>query len=309
MKTKKIISLLISIAIIFSISTLPVVHASEISTYEVGNTVFAGNIAVYYFQNPSYFYCIYLNTITRQASFAIAYSNYQDSVYEYNLTIDPEDLDANSIEFWQEIVSYCIKRSDSWSEIYLPDAVIITESPSNNLMSTTTSSVETGFKEELTKIFGTEEYIGKALATSYHNGTVFQVYEDMEYYVSEKAVFYIPKALSVAAFITGVLKKPVASGILTALSFFADAIIPEKTEIGSHYVGVMWSRYVKRLDSSVWLTNCMYSQTYDGYAVEVNDDYGVDIDSMSVSYSPSQKYFEDLYGQLNEGIAYYLTLP
>lgn len=309
MKTRRIISLLISIAIIFSISSLPVVYASEISTHEVGNTVFAGDIAVYYFQNPSYFYCIYLNTITRQASFAIAYSNNEDSVFEYTLTINPQELDANSIEFWQETVSYCMEHSDSWSEIYLPDAVIITETPSNNLMSRTTNSVETGFKEELTNIFGTEEYTGKALATSYHNGTVFQVYEDMEYFIAEKAVFYIPKALSIAAFITGILKKRVASGILTALSFFADEIIPAETEIGSHYVGVMWTRYVKRLDSSVWLTNCMYSQTYDGYAVEVEDHYGVDMDSLSESYSPSQEYFEDLYGQLNEGIAYYLTLP
>lgn len=124
----------------------------------------------------------------------------------------------------------------------------------------------------------------------------------------EKGYYYIPMALSVASFITGWLNKPVTSGILAALAIFADGIIPSETEIGSHHVGVMWSRYVKRKDSGVWLTNCMYSEMYDGYSAEGMDSYEVDKESLSTSYSPSQEYFEDLYGQLDEGIVYYLTL-
>ena len=112
--------------------------------------------------------------------------------------------------------------------------------------------------------------------------------------------------MSVAALITGVLKMPITSTLLSIFSLACGLTIPAETEIGSHNVCVITQRYVKRMESSIWLNSTCCVKYFDGYAIANLDYYAIDTGSESISYTHSETYFNDKNAQIDD--AYYYLI-
>ncbi len=156
---------------------------------------------------------------------------------------------------------------------------------------------------------GIAPYTERVLATSYKGALIFHLYEDLHYEAAKECRITIYDAISVAGLITSILglnpNAPLIS--LLGLLFSAGSMIPSGTEMEIYTVSAVWDRYVKKRDSAILLTiPSQHYITFTGYANPITGNCELHLESRSESYYTSKAYFNDLYGQLEEGYQEYV---
>lgn len=315
---KKVLILFLILSIFVHLSS-PIVKATENNPNETINTTVSEDVAVYSYACTDYFYCICLDTSTANGSFAVTYSDDPEYIFEYIFTVPLDSVNTSSDTFWNDLAAECFSNSFSWKSIYLPTSITVSDNSANTAQTYSVDPYLSRLAQKAQDAIGIAPYTGRVVATSYQGSLIFHVYEDLTYYGHKVRTITLADGMSVASLITGILtlffptEMVVLSRLVSVISlgFGAGSLfISAGTTISGYYAYAKWERYVKRRDSSVWLTES--TQRFINYIAFVNPDTGfceIDEDSEKESYAPSQTYFENTTALLNKGYAYYLTLP
>ena len=282
----------------------PIALASENNAFPEMYITAIDDYANCFYQSDAYIASAVIETNTGYGCFAILYNDSAEYIYEYYFTLAPNEIYIKSSSFWNSLLSQCMSNQEQWRELYKP--VIVYSNTANVSRSTRSSDITTKFAPALEEQLDTTEYSGRIIHTDSRDRYLFHIYENVEFNAVEKELYFIPNAMSVAAFITSVLQMKVTSTLLSVFSFVYGLTIPAETEIGSHNVCAITQRYVKRMDSSIWLNSTCRVVYYDGYAIANLDYYAIDTGSESVTYTHSEAYFNDKNAQIDDAY-YYLT--
>ncbi|MBQ7415423.1 MAG: hypothetical protein IJW14_00115 [Oscillospiraceae bacterium] len=304
MRVKKAVSLFLSLVILVNLIP-PAVYASDNNSSFSANEVIttSGQHTVYYCKTSSYLSNIYLDTLSGNGCFAIQYTNTDTYIYEYYFNIDSKKISVSSPSFWRDLFSNCVDSRDLWDKIHCPSTIIHTE-PASSARLLTTDDLEAEFTPALEEALGLSEYTGRIIHTDSRDRYIFHIHEDVDFVVVEKDLYFIANTISVASLITGLFGMPITSTLLAALGLACGATVPAETEVGSHFVGANIERYVKRMDSSIWLNTTCCSISFDGYAVSSTNHYGIDLGSKTTTYTHSEAYFNDKDAQIDDGYHY-----
>ena len=264
-----------------------------------------GNFASCFFTGNSYIASAVIETNNHSGSFAIQYIDEDQYIYEYYFSFDEIESNIDDPTFWSAIFSKCMTNRNYWRQIHIPTT--ITSIPVSNTSNVRSSSnTDEEFKSVLADHLGTGEYTNRIIQTSSRHQYLFHLYESVSFSVTQKNLYFIANAISVASFITGVLGHSITSGILGAFSLIAGGIIPSETEVGSHTVCAITQRHVRRMDSSIWLNSTCRVVSYDGYAITKLNFFAIDPDSESILYTHSEEYFYDKVAQIDDAYQYFL---
>lgn len=310
MKTIKTVSLILCLTLLANL-ILPPVYASDNDDSLNGDIIISDTYAMYYFEDSSLKYGLTINQNVGDAFFSVVFIKNPDFVYEYNFTTDVSSMDIYSTDYWNGLVSFCFDNSLFWESIYLPDCVEYSNNQSNTAQSRSTNSLEAGMAQWMEEEIGKAPYTGKVISTRQWQGVIFHLHEDLRYDAQINNSISIENAVSITTAIINLLQKELTSVLIDIVTelFGESGIIPAGTTAQTYYVFAEWKRYVKRRDSSVWLTSA--TQHFVTYDVLVNPSTGffaVDPNTREEMYLPSQAYYEDASAQIEEGYAYYLTL-
>ena len=262
------------------------------------------NYANCFYQSDTYTANALIDMNTGDGCFAISYSNSTEYIYEYYFSVTPSEAHTDSSTFWNSLLSRCMSSQKYWRELYKP--TIIYSISTGNTRSSQSSDIVTKFSPALENQLNITEYTGRIIHTDSRNRYLFHIHEDVEFNAVENHNYFIADAMSFAALIAGVFMKPVTAALL---SLFVDKLgttIAAGSEVGTHTVCAIIQRYVKRMDSSIWLNSTCRVISYEGYAISNLNFYEIDPDTESTLYTHSESYFYDKDAQIDDGY-YYLT--
>ncbi len=261
--------------------------------------------ACYYIDN-SYRYCAVINRTSGSGCFSIFMHNKSDYVMDYYFSINVDGVNFNSPTFWSKVISDCLTKSDQWKAISISSSLESNISE-NDILPLASSSIVSEYHTLLEEEFGTSEYTGRLLASKNISGINFHLYEDLSFIVSERQQWVTNSVMSVSAIIIGFFVPVYISAALSIFVTLHGLYVPSGTEVGTHTVGGRWTRYVKRSDSSVWLTNSYRTIGFNGFYIEsLNNPCDIDEDSRNVQYGPTQEYFESYNAQFTDAYNAYL---
>jgi len=244
-----------------------------------------------------------------------AYFSPADDEYshEYNFTIDPTLFDIHSTGDWNELVSLCFNSQSSWDAIYLPTTILTSKPEGHSTYSRSANSIESQMIDWLEEDIGSAAYSRKIIDTRQWNGVLFHCHEDLVLTAEEVHYFHFSTAVSVASAINTI--KNIIDAITISIDDLLDlldivgGIVPSGTEVETYLIGARWDRYVKRRDSSIWLTAATQRYvSYDAFVTPAGS-WFVDELTREEEYAPSRAYFEDTGTQIQEGYYYYLANP
>ena len=317
MKKIRLIALFLVLSLIFPFLP-PIAYAVDTPAFELGDIHVSGDNAFCIYRSNDYTYCAHINTSSTSGSFAINYTNNPDVIYEYTFATDLANMAVDSTGFWNAVLSECFSSSAQWSERSLSGSISVSTPSDGVAQPYAVDPYGTQLTQKLQNIVGVAPYTGSIVATAYKGSLIFHVYQDLTYYASVANLFQLAQSMSVASFITGVLAVTLDWGDFdtsTLLSILSLGFAAGGMTIGAgmtvkvYSVSAKWERYVKRRDSSSWLTEAK-QYTLSCYAY-VNPNTGfceIDTGSFSEAYAPSQAQYNDTAALLEEGYQYYLTL-
>ena len=317
MKKIRLIALFLVLSLIFPFLT-PIAYAVDTPAFELGDIHVSGDNAFCIYRSNDYTYCAHINTSSTSGSFAINYTNNPDTIYEYTFVADPASMEVESTDFWNAVLSECFSSSAQWSGRSLSGSISVSTPSDGVAQPYAVDPYVSQLTQTLQNIVGTAPYTGSIVATAYKGSNIFHVYQNLAYYASLADSFTLAEAMSVASLITGILALtlgPAAGLTATLLSIISigfgagSMLVPAGTTIKAYNVFAKWERYVKRKDSSSWLTEAkQYTLSYYAY---VNPNTGfceIDTGSFSEAYAPSQAQYNDTAALLEEGYQNYLSL-
>lgn len=317
MKRSRFVALCLVLSLMLSY-LIPVAYASNTPTVELGDIYVSGENAFCVYRNNDYTYCGHVNTSSVSGNFSIIYTNSPNTIYEYTFVTDPTSGAVESTEFWNVVLSECFSNYDQWNMRCVSDGITVSTPSAGGAQPYAVDPYVSQLTQKLQNIVGTAPYTGSITATAYKGGLIFHVYQDLTYYASVYNRITISEAMSVASIITSILAfalyppARLGSALISIISLGFGAgtmIVSEGTTMNIYEVYAKWDRYVKRRDSSTWLTEAMqYTVSYFAY---VNSNTGyceIDTGSYSDGYAPSQAQYNDTAALLEKGYQYYLTL-
>ena len=282
----------------------PIALASESNVFPEMYIATIADYANCFYQSDTYTANALIDMNTGDGCFAISYSNSNEYIYEYYFSVTLSEVHANASAFWNSLLSRCMSNQEQWRELYKP--TIISSTSVRNTRSSQSSDITSNFAPALENQLNITEYIGRIIHTDSRNRYLFHIHEDIEFNAVENNKYFIAETMSFATLIVGILLKPLTAALL---SLFVDALgstIAAGTEVGTHTVCAIIQRYVKRMDSSIWLNSTCRVISYEGYAISNLNFYEIDPDTESTLYTHSESYFYDKDAQIDDGY-YYLT--
>lgn len=296
----------------------PIAYAANTPTFELGDIYVSGENALCSYSSNDDIYCAHINTTLTSGSFAVIYTNSPDIIYECTFPTDPASMAVESTDFWNAVLSECFSNSAQWNTCSLSESISVSTPSTGGAQPYAVDPYVFQLTQKLQNIVGTAPYTGSIVATAYKGGLIFHVYQDLAYNASLVESITLADAMSVANLITGILaiifgpKAKLAVTLLSILSVGFGAgsmIIDAGTTMKIYNVYAKRDRYVKRRDSSTWLTEAtQYTESYLGYVNPDTDYCEIDTDSYSDAYAPSQAKYDDTAALLEKGYQYYLTL-
>lgn len=310
MKTKSWFALALVFALIFHAITPAAYAATNVAAQENAAGVY-GDYAVYTSTDEDRITCISIDTTTGLVSFSTINLHDPDYVFEYLFTVDFNEIDTSLPTYWQNLIAYCNAHSSDWKTIYIPNAIVASNNPSR-ATTPTNEDPEQHFMSTLIEWVGSSAYSGQLVATGYRGNTILHLYEDLALYVTKSQVHYITIGISVASFVASIaigLSNPVIGALIASVSLLVGgSFIPAGTRLSEYSLEAHWTRYVKRMDSNVWLNSTMLHHKYVGFVSEESGTPFVDEASLTVYCGQTESYFYDAEAQFTDAYAYYLAM-
>lgn len=312
MKIKRFICVFLCMAVFLSIST-PVAYASAEYSVNLSNMHQENNHIVYLCEASDYRYAIYINSSTGVGSFAIIRSESPDYMYELSFTQSPEDISVNSLSFWTDLIDHCFEIYLEYTPIYLPTAITITTS--EDATARATDPYEDDFYELLderleAKLYNNDDpeqnfiepYTDRGIYTASNQGTLYMLYESLNYYIERDNSYYIRQVMTAAGFVTTLMGLPASSPIVAAISLIAgvDGLLHAGTYVYEYNVYALWRRNVRLQNSTINLTNHTKEIRYLGFANSKNDDCSLDYDDEKITIST---LYDDIDAQFAEAFS------
>ena len=307
MKNVRHIALFLCFALLVTCAA-PCSSAASPENVSLDNVISADNKVIYYFENTAKRFCIVLNTSTGNGSCAILYTAQEDYVYDYHFSITPDEIQTNSITFWEELATDCLSSTLEQPPLYLPDTITV----SNNINEISTYASSDDFEKYylnwLESHFDSAPYSLQLVSTGYRGPYTFFIRETLTYAVGEVNRYLITQALSAAGLIVSVLSLVIAPGLLSALGVIASAggVFTPGTELTEYTLCASWIRNVRKSDSSRNLTVAEKHVFFTGYSSSETGKSSVVESSEDIRYAPSQAYFEDTAAQFDDGYEYWM---
>lgn len=243
---KKIISILLVLAIVFSLSTSVFAQAVE-SLDDGGVSVDSGE--TYISVNDEYVMCGNINSDS-EVEIAIIYSATPDLTYQlfYNGNANLTDTSWKGIEAW------ALNNIEEASVIHADAAIeTVVFDPNVETYATIPTAVTNKFTSELKAIYGST-YIEKVIASTTYSGVACKITETLSYHIANASQTTLSEALSVAvtaANIVYAISAIMSGGITAALlkpllaeicNVAVSALIPKGTTINSYFCTASFMR-------------------------------------------------------------------
>lgn len=309
MKPRKFLCILLCSAIILGISS-PVAYASSEYSIDLSNIYQGTNYVVYYCETISFRYAVYVNTSTGVGSFSIIQSESPDYMYDLTFTISPEDIIVNSLSFWNTIIDHCFTVYSEYTPIYLPSAIVIT-TPENTTMLAVDpyeddfyDLLDKRLEEKLYNNYDSElnyikPYSNRGIYTASNQGTLYMLYETLNYYIDRDNSYYIHTAMTIAGFVVTIMGLSASPPILGIIGVICgvDGILQSGTYIYEYDVYALWRRNVRLQNSTINLTNYTKEIRYQGFANSVTNDCTLHYDGEKITIST---LYDDIDAQFEE---------
>ena len=301
MKKHKWFALFLSIVFMFNIISSGVYAAdfNQPTDGYLGDIATNNQYAVYNFEDEEIRFIILIDRELEIGQFAITYLD--DTDYSYELCFSLSDIPVTVEDLsWGDIQTFCFDSQNQWEEIYLPEAITITEEPTaaqNSVTPYSNSDAVAYFEDWLTTIYG-NEYDGiLVLSTTYNNLNMY-IKRGFQTIIGVSREYSANETMTVASFILNFLGVSTASRIINWLSAIVGVgSIFTGDKIYEYSVKANWFRYVTlTLADNYPYYGLVHKYTdYQGYRFtnRNGEHYWVDEDTESTYYNPSESVFND----------------
>lgn len=295
------VSILICISLLLSI-TSPLAYATNSANTEstTSNIFINENVAVYTVQSLTQSYCIYLDTVSGNGSFAVIYANNSSNIHEYCFSLSPDQINASSSEFWALQASHCLSQTSNWNKVYVPNAISSHSIQSSNIMRSTTA--DTYFNNWLYDKFGAK-YNDRIIGYPMKQSQLFYMYQSLDYYALKILEHNINYDMTVSAFLLSFFGSAIpipAVGVVASLfGGLATSIIPAGSRLDQYDLSVYYHKYLTVQGGNIIHASAEKQICYTGFARATTDFCCVDEGSAKYYYHPTEEYFEDTNTLLN----------
>ena len=306
MKHTRLVAILLSLILLVT-HTAPYASAAQTEYVDLSHLTTSGNYAIYHSEDESTSYCVVLDTVTGEASFAVIYAAQQDYVYEYVFDLPPTDICINSNSFWSVLIDDCLAKAACSDPLYIPDTITVTRSPFSISTLASTDSFEDYYLAWLESEHGSP-YSMKNIYTGYRGANILFVYETLKYTAGRVNSYYVEAAISVASFILSLSMKDYLGAIKDAIEAITpiSKIIESGTTIYEYYLIAFWTRHVRMKDSSHNLNITEKQISYTGYSSTQTGLSSVVESLQETTYFPSEASFNDKEAQIDDGYEYWM---
>lgn len=293
MKMIKMLALILTFAIMFNLAT-PIAYASEIhndTTVQLNNTATSGDYSIYGAENSTFRYNIIINNSDQTGQFAIVYLDSPDYMYEYCFTLNDIAINCPS-NILNDVQAYCFSNENSWTEVYLPAAVVseeVIETDSANVQPCATADDIEYFENWLIDKHG-DEYTGRLLTSKTQNGTTMYLKSGFLVSASKIYTYCITQTLTVIGFITGVLGLRANATLVDVIGTLAGAggVLSMGQSVYQYKLRANWFRYVTLTVGAGYPYGLADKLTYyTGYSYTGTGSCNVDEASVRTTYIPS----------------------
>lgn len=307
---KKLFTVALCLTILINIFA-PFVNASEATSTASGNIFSDDNYAIYSYEDSTQLLNIILDMHTGIGSFAIKYADVSTQICEYVFTISIEDIHIDSLEFWEELISYCFDNDSEWTSIFLPSSVTVVTPEENQKTRAASYDYAGAYMSLLEAEYGNvrSNYYVK---TSVVNGVVFMQYENVDLGVSKSNSYIINYAMTAAGLITSVLGLVTSKGLLTVIGLVATVggVVTAGTRLDEYQLHTIWEKYITANGGTIKHSFVSMIALYTGYGsnkVPVSDELSLNLLEAHYSYTPSQAVFNSDSAQFNEAYQSYIA--
>lgn len=305
---KKFVSIVLVIALVFSLSTVAFAANDETETSVM--EIEGGHL--YMAVSDTKTVTIATNNANHFVRIAIKYPN-SDTVYEWSIENYTETFEPQNDAFWNEIIEIAESNINNANKVCIVCLPPQNETP---IMQMSSGSASADLEENLEELEG-NEYAWRLKYSNYDYsvGHDFDIYENMEFNTQLIGTWTWSDVLSVIGLITGVMGKvgvPHAKTISTICSVLGVAISAyskvQPGKISEYICTADVYRYV-HIDSETYAYNTTHKYiSYYGYD---NADSGsterarIDESSRFVEWEVSESYFNDYDWQCEDAYAMY----
>jgi hypothetical protein len=301
----RVLAIIISFALLIIIIS-PVALAVDSPPISPGTIITVGNYSLYSFENNEYRFNIFLDTSSGVGSFAIIYSNSPNSLHEYSFTLPREQINVNSTQFWNSIVSVAMDKQYEWHSLDPQTAV------STNV-ATLSRSISYDYQSKYESLLA-EEY-GPEREYNYRKtyvvgGIIFEQREDISYGVSKSNTYLINNTMTVAGVITSIIGVVASQGLLTIIGLVATVggVVTAGTRLDEYELYTYWNKYVVRQSGTNKFSSAQLHAYYYGYGsnkVPVSNELSLNLLDSGFIYVPTESFFLDDYAQFNDAYINY----
>lgn len=318
-KNKKVLSIIMVLAIILSSNCVAIAQTNEFSEYkETASVIKTDEGNIFYYKDDVETITIVTNEKEHLVEVDIMNADELGVVYQLFISDYAKEFDATSDEFWDSIISIA-KENIADAKIIKIDVEDVTyEKPID--VTNLKSSAGADLKSDLEDLLGSE-YEGsfKYLKSNYSPYAAVRIYERMYFRIYDDGYknWSTSDTLTIGAFITGVLSLGSTTPLIGALALVFDvsasasSVISSSGRINKYSCTATISRYATVNGSQYMYNVTDKAYVYKGYEDNDLNSTGraaVDSSSEQVIYTESSSYFADYSEQCDDAHDLFLII-